>query len=133
METDNVVTASERPTAHTPELATKLCDRLIEGESLRAVCADPGMPTRATVERWLNEHAAFRGFYVFTRELQAEDLLVDACTAANTARSGCLERVRGGKTVILSGRAELTRARLRVHIRWWVAERLLSNATPRAK
>jgi hypothetical protein len=40
------------------EIAETICERLVNGESLRAICADPAMPARATVFRWLarNHH-----------------------------------------------------------------------------
>jgi hypothetical protein len=44
------------------------------GESLRAICADPAMPARATVFRWLGSNQEFRHLYVLARQCQAEDL-----------------------------------------------------------
>jgi hypothetical protein len=38
-----------RPSDYSAEIAEAICDRLVNGESLRAVCADPAMPARATV------------------------------------------------------------------------------------
>jgi hypothetical protein len=105
----------------------KICDRVCDGESFREVCSDPAMPTRATVQRWLGEREEFRRYFVFTRELQAEDLFFEARTIAGEGRSGCLEQVRGGKVVTLSGHDEFLRTRMRVHIRCWVAARLLRD------
>src|SRR4029079_16279470 len=36
-------------TNYTREIADTICSRLSEGESLRAVCRDPGMPSEGTV------------------------------------------------------------------------------------
>ena len=39
-------------TNYTREIADTICSRLSEGESLRAVCRDPGMPSEGTVRGW---------------------------------------------------------------------------------
>ena len=41
-------------------IAETICERLINGESLRATCADPRMPAKATVFRWLASNQEFR-------------------------------------------------------------------------
>jgi hypothetical protein len=42
-----------RPSEYSDKIAEAICERLLNGESLRAICADPAMPARATVFRWL--------------------------------------------------------------------------------
>jgi hypothetical protein len=37
-----------RPSAYSDKIAEAICDRLVDGESLSAICADPGMPGKAT-------------------------------------------------------------------------------------
>ena len=64
-----------RPYAvYSAEVAWAICDRLVEGESLRRICSDAGMPGRATVFRWIACHKEFREEYILVRELRAEDL-----------------------------------------------------------
>lgn len=36
------------------KLFDKICDRIVEGDSLRAICRDKGMPSYVTVFRWLS-------------------------------------------------------------------------------
>lgn len=50
-------------TTYTPELAAKLCAAIADGGSLRAVCAKAGMPSKATVFRWLREQPEFVKLY----------------------------------------------------------------------
>jgi hypothetical protein len=59
------------------EIAETICNRLVNGESLRAICADPAMPARATVFRWLASNQEFRRSYALARECQAEDMVRD--------------------------------------------------------
>jgi hypothetical protein len=47
---------------------------LVNGECLRAIFADPAMPARVTVFRWLASNQEFRQLYARARQSQAEDL-----------------------------------------------------------
>jgi len=60
-----------RPTDHTPEIAREIADRMIDGDSLRAVCEQENMPHEGTVYRWIARHPEFRELYAHARELQA--------------------------------------------------------------
>jgi Bacteriophage Sf6, terminase small subunit-like len=61
-----------RPSNYTTEVADAICERLAYGESLRAICADAGMPGRATVFRWIACHKEFRDQYLWARNIQAD-------------------------------------------------------------
>jgi len=63
-----------RPSVYCDEIAMTICDRLTEGESLRAICRDAGMPDKATVFRWIARHDVFRREYALAREAQTEDI-----------------------------------------------------------
>src|SRR4249919_2234657 len=43
-----------------PEVGAAICRRVAAGESLRAICADPAMPTGKTVWNWARAHEEFR-------------------------------------------------------------------------
>jgi replicative DNA helicase len=68
-----------RPSSFTQEIADTICQRLTEGESLRAICDAEEMPSQSMVFRWLAADAQFREKYARAREasLQAyeEDIL----------------------------------------------------------
>ncbi len=72
-----------RPSVYTDEIVDKICDRLATGESLRAICAEDGMPNRATVSRWLARYEEFRGLYVFVRQWQQDCLGDDIIVIAD--------------------------------------------------
>jgi len=63
-----------RPTIYTEELATTICRRIAEGESLRSICADEAMPSASTICRWLLEpdKKTFWEQYAHARNVQAE-------------------------------------------------------------
>jgi hypothetical protein len=63
-----------RPSSFTQHLATVICVRLSEGESLKTITKDDEMPDRATVYRWLAAYPEFCDLYARAREDQADTL-----------------------------------------------------------
>lgn len=73
-----------RPSGFTQDRADEICERIAAGESLRAICAEGGMPNASTVIRWLaagdddmvagveSEFAGFCKQYARAREQQAD-------------------------------------------------------------
>ena len=66
-----------RPSKYTAEIADVICERMIEGESLVKICADPEMSTRTTIYRWMDANPEFVTRCARAREGLA-DYLVDA-------------------------------------------------------
>jgi hypothetical protein len=58
-----------RPSAYTPELAELIFLRLCDGEALRAICRDPGMPSSSAVLGWARNRPEFRRQYDMARTL----------------------------------------------------------------
>ena len=113
-----------RPSLYSDKLAAKICERLAEGESLRAICADKAMPSISTVMGWLfdGNHGEFSEQYARAREAQAEiraDEIVDIADDA----SGDFTADKDGKLVANS--EHIQRSRLRVDARKWIAAKLL--------
>lgn len=57
-----------------PETRDEILHRIAEGESLRAICRDDGMPSLSTVHEWLEADAQFRSKYARAREDQADGI-----------------------------------------------------------
>ena len=62
-----------RPSIYTPELAQAICEAVAMGESLRAIEAKDGMPTRVTIWEW-KKKPDFLAMYSRAREQSAESL-----------------------------------------------------------
>lgn len=62
-----------RKTTYTEKIARAICDRLSEGEYLRVICRDEGMPSWRTVYDWVLTNAEFA-----TRIARARDMGADA-------------------------------------------------------
>jgi hypothetical protein len=82
-----------RPSHYSAEIADTICDRLAGGESLRAICADAGMPDRATVSRWLAHYEEFRDLYGSARECQAECLVDEMLEIARDSSRDYVKKV----------------------------------------
>ncbi len=70
-----------------------ICDRLAGGKSLRAICADPVMPARATVFRWLARYPKFRRSYAIARDCQMEDLMDEMLEIADDSSRDYVEKI----------------------------------------
>ena len=75
-----------RPSSYSNEVVTTICLRIAEGESLRSICQDEGMPHRATVHVWLDDPARteFHDRYARARVAQAWSLAEEALHIADT-------------------------------------------------
>lgn len=109
-----------RPSDYTPELVDAICGRLTEGESLRAICRDDGMPHAATVCRWLAQHEDFREQYARAREAQADVLFDEILDIADTPFEGVKTKTMpDGKVETTSGDM-IDHRRLQVDARKWM-------------
>lgn len=97
-------------TAFTQKVADKICDRLADGESLRAICRDKDMPSNSTVHKWLNEQESFSKQYAHAREDQADALFDDILAIAD------------GKDATPS--SDMNERRIRIDARKWMAGKL---------
>lgn len=107
-----------RPSTFSQKLADVICERLIEGESLRRICLDDKMPNAGTVCRWLGENEAFREQYALAREAQADTLadeILDIADDGSNDYMGDDEKYNGDA---------VQRSKLRVDARKWVAAKL---------
>lgn len=107
----------------TPELETKILDRLAEGESLRAICRSEGMPTEGAVRKWVREDPeGFGTQYARAREvgyeLLADELLEISDDGANDSYKDEDGNERTNYDVI-------ARSRLRVDTRKWLLSKML--------
>jgi hypothetical protein len=114
-----------RPSDYSAEIADTICNRLAGGESLRAICADDGMPDRATVSRWLARYEEFRGLYWFARECQAECLVDEILEIARDSSRDYVKKVGvDGKVTWVADREHIVRCGLRIDTLKWTAARM---------
>lgn len=110
-----------RPTDYNQELVLTICDRLSDGESLRSICRDEAMPDKRSVLKWLALYPEFATQYARARDAQA-DAFADEMTdiADDGARDYGLDK--DGRQIV--NQDHISRARLRVDTRKWIASKL---------
>lgn len=121
-----------RPTKYTPETAGLLCQRLMEGKSLRDVCDLPDMPGLSTVCRWLHDGiGTFREQYARARVVQAEIYGEDTLKIADTpTRTAIVEWIdpkgkkRSAPVLVAMDAAEVSHRKLQVNTRQWYAGKM---------
>ena len=94
---------SHRMSTYDEVRADKICFRLIAGQSMRAICADPAMPSLMTVYLWLKERPDFAHAVAIARDMQADAMIGDPravlqalmADADPDALDAQLRRVRG--------------------------------------
>lgn len=113
-----------RPSTYTEDLCGRICQRLAEGESLRAVCRDDDMPAMSSVFKWLSEYPAFSEQYARAREAQADTLFDDILEIADDARNDWMVRHGDDDAGWQANGEHIQRAKLRVEARKWMAGKL---------
>ena len=118
-------TAEQRET-----IMAEVCERIADGRSLRAICADPELlhlPDRATVLRWLAEDEDLAARYARACAIRAEVHVDEMQDIADDGRNDWMERLDKdgqGAGWVLNGEA-VARSKLRLEHRRWYAEKLL--------
>lgn len=103
-----------------------ICERIADGESLRQICGDEGMPATSTVFVWLSEDPQFSEQYARAREAQADAVFDDILSIADDGRNDWIEKRNADGQVIgwqENGEA-IRRSQLRIDARKWMAGKL---------
>lgn len=96
-------------TTYTTDLAEKFCAAIAEGGSLRSVCKKPGMPSKATVFRWLREQPEFVKLYEVATDERADTIIDEIVDIADNCRADA---------------DSIRKAKLRIHARVEQAQRM---------
>lgn len=117
-----------RPSIYSQELADKICERLMLGESLRKICGDEGMPEKRTVCYWLRDKEDFFHQYARAREVQME-LMAEEIMDISDDDSGDTMTITGpdGKLRDIENKEFTSRAKLRVDTRKWIMSKLATK------
>lgn len=116
-----------RPSDYTTETAELICMRLSEGESLRSVCSDEGMPSKQSVLRWLTKHEEFRCQYVRAKEQGAEALAEEMFDIADDGANDWMEKKdKDGEAIGWQLNGEhVRRSQLRIDTRKWYLSKIM--------
>lgn len=110
---------------YSPELASRICLLIAEGQSLRSICKLEGMPVRATIHNWLLERPDFAAQYEVAQSLRADALFDECLEIADDASRDAVTKTRpDGSTYKGFDFDHIARSRLRVDTRKWVCGRM---------
>jgi hypothetical protein len=100
----------------------KICNRIADGESLRAICDEADMPDKSTIFRWLSaeQHKDF----CRAREARADSLVDDILSIADDARNDWMKRNGENATGYQENGEALRRSALRIDARKWLAGKM---------
>ncbi len=110
-----------RPSDYSQEVVAAICERLADGESLRAICASDDMPGKSTVFQWLAAHKEFADQYARARETQADALFDEILSIADDVSR---DTIAGKNGESIANNEWISRSRLRVDARKWMAGKL---------
>lgn len=108
-----------RPSTYTDKVADAICERIANGETLRAICRDDGFPHWNTVYDWMAANEAFAGRFARAREVGfdaiAQDTLqiIDSEPAKVATAHG--EHVDSGHVAWVKGRVD---QRMKLLAKW---------------
>ena len=112
-------------TTYTPETADIICVRMCEGESLRSICRDEGMPSYRTAFVWLQQHEEFLEAYKQAQAIRADAIFDDIFDIADDGRNDWMERQDGeGSAGWRENGEAIRRSALRVDARKWALARM---------
>lgn len=78
-----------RPTVYSKALATRICERLAAGETLRNICRDPSFPRESTVRNWaLTNRNGFFAQYSRARDIGLDAMAEETLALADEPRPG---------------------------------------------
>jgi hypothetical protein len=113
-----------RPKALTKALREEICDRVMDGETVRAICADGHMPAERTVYRTLAAEGEeeFRQRYARAREIQLMRWEDDLLEIADDGRNDWVEKrnAQGEVTGWTVNGEHIQRSRARIDTRKWL-------------
>ena len=115
-----IIRCMARSTEYRPEIASFICDRIANGESLRKICLDEDMPVCSTVFKWLIEQKLFSEQYARAREAQCDAFVEEIIAISDDSAQDTIETETGSKP----NSEWINRSRLRVDTRKWLMSKL---------
>jgi hypothetical protein len=110
-----------RPSDYSPKTATRICDELAHGKSLRRICEAEDMPSDRSVYRWLESNEAFRQQYARARADQADYYADEIIEISDDGSNDTYEDDEGN---VKTNYDVIARSKLRVDSRKWYAGKL---------
>lgn len=112
------------PTTLTWEIAEEICERLADGESMKAICRDPDMPNITLIYKWKRDTPWFDRMFKQARQDQVHTLVDEIIDIADDSTNDYVERETAKGTTIVLDEEHIRRSAIRIEARKWLAERM---------
>jgi len=112
--------ARAREAGELTDVQVAICERIMLGESVVAICKDEDMPCRRTVMGWIAKDTNFRDAYLAAKTMLAEAFGEEIVAIADDSSRDWVE----GENGKVLDHEHVQRSKLRVDARKWVAARL---------
>ena len=114
-----------RPTKYNKSLATEICTRITNGESVRKICEEKEFPSRPTVYAWLLKYEDFLNQYEEAKKIQVDKFAEEIMDIADDSTNDYMEREsKNGEKYEALNQENIGRSRLRVDTRKWLMGKL---------
>lgn len=110
-----------RPTKYSEELTERICDEMIAGKSLRAICREDWSPAISSVLLWLAKYPIFSAQYDKARHQQSEAMFEEMMEIADDTSADKIVDADGNTK---TNNEAVNRSRLRVDTRKWALARM---------
>lgn len=120
------MTTTGRPSSYTAKIAEKICDLIAVAWTIRQICALDDMPSHDTIYVWLKKYDKFAEQYAKARQRQASYFADEMLEICDDSRNDFVDREgKDGKVESVVDRDHITRDRLRIDTRKWLASKYL--------
>ena len=118
--------APKAPVKYSPELATEICSRIANGETLTAICKEKNMPHTVTVGDWVRKrYYGFKALYNEARLYFWERLADEILDISEDGSDDYKTVTRRGRDIAVPDHDHINRARLRVDTRKFILSKRL--------
>ena len=115
-----------RPTSYNEEIASLICGRMANGESLRSICRDPAMPALSSVFLWVSKHPEFSEQYKLAMASRADAMFEEMFDIADDGSNDWMEvNGKDGETGWKLNGEHVQRSRLRLDTRKWALSKMM--------
>lgn len=121
----NEMPAAKNPVRYSRELADAILKRMAEGESLRSICRDKGMPTETAVRMWaVDDRDGFGSRYARGMVVRCDYWADEILEISDDSSGDTVTVVENGREVMKVDHENINRSRLRVDSRKWLMSKL---------
>jgi len=113
-----------RPTIYSDVLAATICQRMADGESLRAICRDDAMPDMVTVYKWIGKYPEFANQYKAAQEDRVTTFAEEMVDIADNGSNDWMLKHDPENPGWLANGELVQRTRLRLDTRKWLLAKM---------